>query len=334
MQLELLQGRNFSRFSSFSIEPCRGLNVFVGANASGKTQLLKLLFALGLAIEKRGDCRAQELAQCLQGVFAISSLDGLLHYRKEQFELQLSACGLQLEFTYDKQQGSTAHSQGRAASGGEFVYMPSSEVLGQLELLQLAALHAPQAVSLASLDLAAKLARQPQHRSEFSRKTAKAYSYLSSQIGGELQVLQQRLYFVDARQGPMEVNLLSAGQRKLAGLGLLLANGSLRGGSVLFWDEPEAHLNPKSLVMVANLLLELSLLGVQIFITTHSLFLLKQLYLGQQDRPQEPECCYFSFAEQPQATISRAACWSDLPQVLALDAELAQSEEFNNLFKL
>lgn len=345
MQLGLLQGRNFSRFSSFSLEPCAGLNVFVGANASGKTQVLKLLYAFGPALEKRGSCSAQELADSLQHVFAIGSPEGLLHYGKQQFALQLEVGGLALDFSYDRVQGAVLDCKGSAKLDGELLFVPAGEVLGQLELLQLAMTQAPHSVSLASLELARKLLRPARHRSELGRGMGRLYNYLSQENGGELQNMDGRIGFLDVRQGAMELNLLSAGQRKLAALGLLMANGSLRPGGVLFWDEPEAHLNPKSLVLVASLLLQLGSLGVQVFITTHSLFLLKQLYLGQQavhgacesgnlGLKAPPACCYFSFAEQAKASISRAACWADLPQVLALDAELAQSEEFNNLFKL
>ena len=49
------------------------------------------------------------------------------------------------------------------------------------------------------------------------------------------------------------------------GLWLLIQNGTLTEGSVLFWDEPETNLNPKLFGPVVEILLELQRQGVQIF---------------------------------------------------------------------
>jgi len=55
----------------------------------------------------------------------------------------------------------------------------------------------------------------------------------------------------------------------MATLLYLLRNGELGQHSILFWDEPEANLNPKLVVKVAELLRKFADLGMQIFVTTH-----------------------------------------------------------------
>ena len=79
--------------------------------------------------------------------------------------------------------------------------------------------------------------------------------------------------------------------RKLALLSLLIRNGSLQSGTTLFWDEPEANLNPSMMQHVARILLTLGRLGVQIFIATHSYSFLKELEL---QRAQTLTVRYFS----------------------------------------
>ena len=49
----------------------------------------------------------------------------------------------------------------------------------------------------------------------------------------------------------------------------LVKNGTLEKGSVLFWDEPEANINPTYISIIVEMLLELQRQGVQIFISTH-----------------------------------------------------------------
>ena len=78
--------------------------------------------------------------------------------------------------------------------------------------------------------------------------------------------------------------MLAEGIRKLGLLWLLIQNGTLLEGSVLFWDEPETNLNPKLFESVIRILLELQRMGVQIFIATHDYAILKELDL-QRKKP-------------------------------------------------
>ena len=71
--------------------------------------------------------------------------------------------------------------------------------------------------------------------------------------------------------------------RKLGLLWLLIRNGSLRPGAVLFWDEPETNLNPKLYGVVIDVLLELQRVGVQVFLATHDYVILKELDLQAKD---------------------------------------------------
>ena len=46
---------------------------------------------------------------------------------------------------------------------------------------------------------------------------------------------------------------------------------------MLFWDEPEANINPKYIPVLAELLIMLESEGVQIFVSTHDYFLSKYI---------------------------------------------------------
>ena len=93
-------------------------------------------------------------------------------------------------------------------------------------------------------------------------------------------------FFSGADKGSLEFTLLAEGLRKLGLLWLLIQNGSLLQGSVLFWDEPETNLNPRLFGPVVEILLELQRQGVQIFIATHDYLILKQLDLQTTDKDQ------------------------------------------------
>lgn len=84
------------------------------------------------------------------------------------------------------------------------------------------------------------------------------------------------------KRGDLEFTLLAEGIRKLGLLYLLIQNGSLSEGSVLYWDEPETNLNPKLFKPVINILLELQSMGIQIFLATHDYVILKELDLQSE----------------------------------------------------
>lgn len=67
-------------------------------------------------------------------------------------------------------------------------------------------------------------------------------------------------------------------------LWLLIQNGTLLSGSVLFWDEPETNLNPKLFGVLMEIILELQRTGVQIFLATHDYVILKELDLRKRDK--------------------------------------------------
>lgn len=81
----------------------------------------------------------------------------------------------------------------------------------------------------------------------------------------------------------MEAPLLAEGLRKLAALIRLMQNGSIRRGSVLFWDEPEANLNPILSKTVTQTIYALARHEVQVVLATHDYLLASRLSLLAQD---------------------------------------------------
>lgn len=105
---------------------------------------------------------------------------------------------------------------------------------------------------------------------------------MQDEIDGKITIDNEE-FFLRNKQGKMEFSLLAEGFRKLGLLWVLIQNGTLLNGSVLFWDEPEANLNPYLLKTIVKILFELQRMGVQIFIATHDYVLLKELDLQSRN---------------------------------------------------
>ena len=108
-------------------------------------------------------------------------------------------------------------------------------------------------------------------------------------------------FYLKKGSSKQEFNLVSEGIRKMALIWQLVKNGMLEKGAILFWDEPEANINPMYIPIIVDLLLALSRNGVQIFVSTHDYFFSKYV----ETRKTEPDdVLYHSFQkENEQLTI-------------------------------
>ena len=121
---------------------------------------------------------------------------------------------------------------------------------------------------------------------------------LENILGGRV-VLEGGRFHVSAPDGFIEAHLLAEGFRKIAGLVHLIANGSLMQNGLLFWDEPEANLNPRLVTRVAQALCTLTRGGVQVFVATHDFLLSHELSLAAEygTEPRVP-MRFFAFSRQ------------------------------------
>jgi hypothetical protein len=99
---------------------------------------------------------------------------------------------------------------------------------------------------------------------------------LAEKMEGRVEVRGERFY-INGEKGRFEMHLVAEGWRKLALLYQLLANGSIAVGTVLYWDEPEANLNPSMFPVVAEILASLAAAGTQLHIATHSYAILREI---------------------------------------------------------
>jgi len=67
------------------------------------------------------------------------------------------------------------------------------------------------------------------------------------------------------------------GIKKIGILTTLITNRQLGKGTILFMDEPETALHPDAVRQMVEMLVALSKAGVQIFLASHSYFVIKQL---------------------------------------------------------
>ncbi len=114
-------------------------------------------------------------------------------------------------------------------------------------------------------------------------------------------------YLESEEDGKVEAQLAAEGHRKFANLMRLIANGSLKKGDVLFWDEPESNLNPLLTKVLADYLLFLAGEGIQIILATHDFLVTNELSMQAEyktDASKKAGIRFFSFTRGDDHSVS------------------------------
>lgn len=282
MTITRLKLEQFTAFESLDFGPSPGINVLVGTNGTGKTHIMKAIYAA---------CDVSKT----QGNFADKLVKVFLPYRGSLSRLVRRQSGgsgskvtvsrgqRRLQISFDKPTERTAAKNIGGASAWmddpvESTYIPVEETLANAPGFR--SLYAQRDVHFEEIyaDILDR-AYKPALREPPSRDRRRLIAILRKAMEGSV-IYSGEEFFLRNKHGRLEFSLLAEGIRKLGLLWLLIRNGTLPEGSVLFWDEPETNLNPKLFQSLIEILLELQRMGVQIFIATHDYVILKEFDLG------------------------------------------------------
>ena len=284
MTIKAVKLKRFTAFKSLDFRPSPGVNVLVGANGTGKTHLMKVAYA-ACAVSKTRIGFAEKLAR----VFMPTDDNiGRLVNRDEantNCEICVSRPEQQLYTSFTNLTAKASSAQDKDASRWtespvESVYIPVKEMLANAPGFR--SLYSQRNIHFEEIyaDILDRV-YQPGMRGDVPPEHKKLLGTLQTAIEGKVTA-QNEEFFLQSSRGSLEFSLVAEGMRKLGLLWLLIRNGTLLEGSVLFWDEPETNLNPKLFELIISILLELQRMGVQIFLATHDYIILKELDLQKK----------------------------------------------------
>lgn len=355
--LKRLHIQNFTVFADADFEFGPGLNVLVGTNGTGKSHVLKLGYVIESARFRRGkQLKSDQSAVALTNsagwgvalykglpeVFQSSQLAPLIRWNvKEQAQINVDFGGdntEQLSFILTpaapESDSGTSGIRIKSASfitqGSKPVFIPAKEIL-TLSWMLPGSEQLVFPIERNYLDLLNQLRLLPLRNSQSSE----AILVLTDILGGEVREEGDKYYLFDNSGRQTAISMVAEGLRKFGTLQKLLANGSLTKQTTLFWDEPEANLNPALLRKLAAILAELARQGFQIILATHSMGLLKEFHiLSREKNKAKLPIQYFGLnAESGQATtVLTRDDFEYLPDVVALEVELEQADDLEEIF--
>lgn len=345
--LKQLSIKKLTVFKQADFEFSSSLNILIGENGTGKSHVLKLAYAIIAENNSKLRKKAYDSSISRSGValskisinyfekivntFRTDSIERLVRIEKDQalagganFYLKNSKCDC--SFTYRRSEGVTqfypsAPERWELATAA---FIPTRELLtiypNFASLYEARYLEFEETYYDTCLLLGEPLLKKPM---------VDLLEKLENAMGGKAELERGRFYLVTVDGNKIEMSMVAEGIRKLAMLAQLIAVGALKKGGYLFWDEPEANLNPRLIKTIAMAIHELAKAGIQIFIATHSLFLLRELEILSMAEKKPISQRYFALNKTVEGVeLEQGDSLEDLSTLVLLDEELLQSDRY------
>lgn len=262
MSIRNVKIKNFTVFNDIEIEFGNCVNVIIGENGAGKTHLMKAMYVHNLKMnqDKKAD---------MDDYFKASTIPYRLQEEMYEPNEQISLIKKEPDLTvFSLARESHISVVGNANKSA--VYIPAKDMIthskGLLEMAKKYSKDMPFDKTLLDIIEISKYWKV----NTIPEIGLNVLSKLEKLIDGKV-VLENDTFYIKKTNGDLtEFSMEAEGIKKIAILWQLIMNESITKGSILFWDEPEANINPSLYKDVAEILLELSRNGVQIFLATHN----------------------------------------------------------------
>jgi energy-coupling factor transporter ATP-binding protein EcfA2 len=336
--------KNLTVFAEADFQFATGLNVIVGENGSGKSHVLKAAYTVAsvmrpgpkesVSLSPTKSYLAGAIASKLMGVFRPEGLGRLTRRQRGTNRCEIKASfergSKELSFSFHTKSSTDVTIESPASKWEKQapVYLPTRELLSIypnfVSLYDTTVLEFEETWRDTCLLLGAPLAKGRR-----SAEIDELLRPLEKELGGKV-VLENGRFYVKSEAGKLEAHLVAEGIRKLAMIAQLIVTGSLTGKGSLFWDEPEANLNPKIIKRVAMTMIQLSRLGIQVFVATHSLFLMRELdILLKSDEFSGLNARFFGLhAQGDEVRVQQGETVDDIGTIDALQEELGQTDRY------
>jgi energy-coupling factor transporter ATP-binding protein EcfA2 len=300
--------QNFAAFKSLELEFTSGINIIIGENSCGKTQLLKSIYALS---------SNKDITSNLLGLFKPHNgkLSGLYHQGgKGKAEVIIEDSSGQVAAAVFGPKMEAAKKESSIANAGQPVFLPTKEVLSLLPAIQskvvtndiLASLFDDSIIDLCRIllsepdsDLIEAVNNDPRlghivpmlveaiggkfeingidHAFIKGKFVKKANPNISTGKSAKAYGDFTQLEFKKEKSSETSVTMTAEGYRKIGLLQRLIDTGALVKGktNVLLWDEPESNINPALMKLLVECLFELARNGQQVIIASHNYVMLK-----------------------------------------------------------
>ncbi len=281
---------NLGMIGHFSCGQFSNINLIIGENGTGKTFLLKALYSAVRSLEeyRRGDdikTISDVLSEKLRWTFQVEKLGDMVSKPAQDvlsLDMRLGANRINYQFSQSassKVGGAAASDQGKA---GNSIFIPAKEVLSLFSvILKSREIDKVFGFDDTYYDLVKALRISPSRETDYM-VFADSRKAVGDVIDGKVEYDENsgKWFYRNKKNQKFSTGATSEGVKKIAIMDRLLANGYLDHNSIIFIDEIEAALHPKAVCQFLDMLdMIANDIGLQVFITSHSYFVIKKLSL-------------------------------------------------------
>ena len=292
--------KNFMGHTDFQMQSVAPINLIIGKNDTGKSGLLKLLYTACKTIDIYSR-RKQNEDILLKRVLAEKLSDTFQPGKKGLGELvskhTREKLNVDLEFKHDQldYKDRLYFGFGEATTNTiidcqdnirdisdkfRCLFIPPKEVLSSLKAIRATRdnLHIP-GFDDTYLDLIKALVI-PTSQGNFKYELKNVNEKLEALFDGSIEQRSEDDFVFKKGNSEFSMSLTAEGVKKIGILTTLIRNRQLNATSVLFLDEPETTLHPEATRELIDMLVLMAQSGMQIFLASHSFFVLKQLHIS------------------------------------------------------
>lgn len=323
MIIKKIRLENYTVFENQQLEFFPGINVFIGENGTGKTHIMKALYSACQSVSKKISFSHKLVSTMLPDDYKISRLITRKPGNRAAL-IRITAgereCGQDRVLTasfHGKTKKWDADVTGEdgweeSFAGMSSIFIPAKEILSHSYNLNAASEMDNVRFDDTYLDIinAAKVDISAGRNSTAKEAMLKAIEKITH--GTVFYDASRDEFYLKSGSSKQEFNLVAEGIRKMALLWQLVKNGTLEKGSVLFWDEPEANINPTYIAIIVEMLLELQRKGVQVFVSTHDYMFASYFAVRKKEEDQVLFHSFFHTKESNGIAYEQSEAFSDL----------------------
>lgn len=302
------------------------INLVIGPNQSGKTFLLKALFAALKTVEQYKRSKSirsdkEILSDRLYWTFQTEALGNIVQKGQSMMSFSMkSESGKEFAYSFGPSTVKKVNIDKNSfpQTNSKTVFIPAKEIISIRDIILELKDDDRFGFEEPYSDLAKSL--KPPYKGRNYKAFSDARQSVADMICGRLEYNESKeeWQFKDSKRRVYEINTTSEGVKKMAILDVLLGNHYLDNHSIIIIDEIEANLHPSMITRFLETIKMLADAGIQFFISSHSYFVIKRLYI--MAHKYDMDIPVLSFDE---GTCSMANLKVEMPKNAIIDESIA-----------
>ncbi|MBR8836040.1 MAG: ATP-binding protein [Stigonema ocellatum SAG 48.90 = DSM 106950] len=335
---EYLLVENLGIFSRLEWKNHKKINIIIGENDTGKTYILKILYCIAKSVEEYTKCSEtddkswkeilsdkmfsvyqpvkRQLGEIVNKSSNLNRLNVETRLRSEEYSFYF------IKDTKDliTRCNDTVYKQFDLNA----LYLPNQEIITAFDAIEAV----NEKLKIFGFDQTyqdlIEALRLPTSAKKLDKPLENVLDSLENLFSGNLALERKRFIFKRGRE-KYYMPQVAESIKKISILTTLIRNRTIKKGTILFIDEPETNLHPRAIIALCNMLFSLSQIGVQIYLATHSYFVIKQFEILARKYQESIDLCCLEKKEE--ISVKFYDLKEGMPDNSIIDASISLYEE-------